>query len=198
MRNRKYNALTGEELMRRYLGDDLRLAQRLEHSISVGDFSFKVASRIAERNPELNIDVDLCEFLGYVHDIGYSVVSEKHEVHTVGILIGERVAPRIARKAMHGQLVEQYGEKQGNAEQYMPIGIEGMILTYCDMSVKIGEPVTVRERAAEIIERIQTIPTMSEQLKRDVEENMYKALPRFERYEQIILALAGIKSVKEF
>lgn len=123
---------------------------------------------------------------------------EKHEVHTIDILLKEKVNSRVARKAMHGQLVEQFGEKEGNIEQYMPMGIEGMILTYCDMSVRTGEPVTIRERAEEIIERIKAIPTMPEQLKRDIEENMYKALPRFERYERIILALAGIKSVKEF
>ena len=157
-----------------------------------------MARKIAERNPELNIDVDLCEFLGYVHDIGYSVSAEKHEAYTVDILIRERVDYQIAKKAMHGQLVEQFGEKEGNIKQYEPIGIEGMILTYCDMSVKIGELVTIRERAMEIIERIQTISTISEQLRKDIEENMYKALPRFERYEQVILALAGLNSVKEF
>jgi len=194
----KYNAYFGEELMRRYLGDDPELAQRLEHSIAVGELSFKVAKKIAERNPELNIDVDLCEFLGYVHDIGYSVSAEKHEAYTVDILIRERFASQIARRAIHGQLVEQFGKKEGNIKRYMPIGIEGMILTYCDMSVKIGEPVAIRERAMEILERIKTISTISEQLRKDIEENMYNALPRFERYEQIILALAGINSVKEF
>ena len=80
----------------------------------------------------------------------------------------------------------------------MPVGIEGMILTYCDMSVRTGEPVTMRERAAEIIERVKAIPTMPEQLKRGIEDNMYKALPRFERYEQAVLALAGVGSAKEF
>ena len=36
----KYNAYLGEELMRRYLGDDPKLAQRLEHSIAVGGSFF--------------------------------------------------------------------------------------------------------------------------------------------------------------
>jgi len=194
----RYDAQAGKELMQKYLGSEPRLAKRLEHSIAVGDFSSKVARRIAHINPELGLDAELCEFLGYSHDIGYSVADGKHEVHTIELLQKEGVDAQIARKAMHGQLAEQFGEKEGNAEQYMPVGLEGIILTYCDMSVRTGEPVAIRERAAEIIERIRAAPTMPEQLKREIEENMHKALPRFERYEQIVLALAGIKSAKEF
>lgn len=194
----EYNAQAGRELMQKYLGNKPRLAKRLEHSVAVGDFSSKVARRIAKRNPELNLDADLCEFLGYSHDIGYSVVDGKHEVHTVDILQKEGIEPQVARKAMHGQLVEQFGVKEGNTAQYMPAGIEGMILTYCDMSVRTGEPVTIRERVSEIIERVKAIPNMPDQLKKDIEENMYTALPRFERYEQAILTLAGVNSAKDF
>lgn len=193
----KYNAQTGKELMRKYLGRP-ELTKRIEHSTAVGVFSSKVARKIAQKNPELHLDTDLCEFLGYIHDIGYSVSDEKHEVYTIDILQKEGVDPQTARKAMHGQLVEQFGEKEGNINQYMPKGIEGIILTYCDMSVGIGEPVTIKERATEIIERIKVNPTMSEQLKKDIEDNMHKALPRFERYEKTILTLAGVQSVKEF
>ncbi len=194
----EYNAKTGREIMEKYLGREPRLSKRLEHSISVGDFSSKVSRKIAEKNPELILDVDLCEFLGYSHDIGYSVADGKHEVHTIDLLQKEGVSLQIARKAMHGQLAEQYGEKEGNIKQYMPLGIEGIILTYCDMSVRTGEPIAIRERANEIIERVRAIPNMPDQLKKDIEENMYKALPRFERYEQIVLALAGVKSASEF
>lgn len=194
----RYDSQTGKNLMQKYLGNEPKLAKRLEHSLAVGDFSSKVARRIAQRNPELGLDADLCEFLGYSHDIGYSVADGKHEVHTVDILQREGVEFPVARKAMHGQLVEQFGIKEGKTEQYMPVGIEGMILTYCDMSVRTGEPVTIRERASEIIERVKAIPSMPDQLKRDIEENMYAALPRFERYEQAVLALAGVNSAKEF
>jgi len=194
----EYNAKTGREIMEKYLGGDLKLAKRLEHSIAVGDFSSKVSRRVAEKSPELILDTDLCEFLGYSHDIGYSVADGKHEIHTIDLLQREGVKPQIARKAMHGQLLEQYGEKEGNTEQYTPLEIEGIILTYCDMSVRTGEPVTIRERAKEIIDRINGIQNMPEQLKKDIEDNMHKALPRFERYEQIVLALSGVKSASEF
>lgn len=194
----KYNAKTGREIMQKYLGKEPRFAKRLEHSVGVGDFSCKVSRKIAEKNPELSLDVGLCEFLGYTHDIGYSISDGKHEIYTIDILIKEGIPIEIARKTIHGQLVEQFGEKEKDIEKYLPIGVEGIILTYCDMSVRVGEPVTIKERAKEIIERVRTIPTMPEQLKRDIEENMYKALPRFERYERIVLALAGIKNASEF
>lgn len=194
----KYNAQKGKELMQKYLGKEPRLAKRLEHSLGVGDFSSKVARRITQRNPEWFLDADLCEFLGYAHDIGYSVGECKHEVYTINLLLGEGVNPQVARKAMHGQLAEKFGEKEGDPKQYMPMGIEGMILSYCDMSVRNGEPITIKDRAAEIIGRIKVVQVMPVLLKKEIEENMYKALPRFERYEQIVLALAGVKSAKEF
>jgi len=97
-----YNAQTGRELMQKYLGNESGIAKRLEHSMAVGDFSSKVARRIAQRNPELSLDADLCEFLGYAHDLSYSVADGKHEVHTVEILRREGVDPTVARKAMHG------------------------------------------------------------------------------------------------
>src|SRR3990167_7048693 len=97
-----YNAQTGRELMQKYLCNESGIAKRLEHSMAVGDFSSKVARRIAQRNPELSLDADLCEFLGYSHDIGYSVSDGKHEVYTINLLRGEGVNPQVARKAMHG------------------------------------------------------------------------------------------------
>lgn len=145
------------------------------------------------------MDPEFIGFLGYVHDIGYSRGSGKHEVHSVDILITQEGFPReIAKKVMHGQLAEQFGEKEGDVEQYMPVGIEGVILTYADMSVRTGGPVAIKERAKEIIERVQAIPTMSPALKQEIADNMQKALPRFERYEQIVLALAGVNSAREF
>ena len=39
---------------------------------------------------------------------------------------------------------------------------------------------------------------MGDSLKKEIEENMYNALPRFERYETNLLTLGGIQSVREF
>ena len=38
---------------------------------------------------------------------------------------------------------------------------------------------------------------MPDQLKQEITENMHKALPRFKRYETIILDLIGAKSVQD-
>ena len=195
----KYNCKLGSDIMKKYLGTD-DLQKRLEHSEGVAEFAFKVAQQIKGNNPELtSFEPEFVGFLGYVHDIGYSVEAEKHETHTVDLLNErEGIYAKRARMAMHGQLVEQFGEIEGNVEQYMPHGIEGMILTYADMSVRTGGPIALKDRAEEIVERVKGIPGMPDQLKLDIETNLYKALPRFEKYERIVLALAGVESVKDF
>lgn len=195
----EYNRGLGKSIMQKYLSID-GLQKRLEHTQSVAEFAFKVAEKIKEVNPELvDFDPELVGFLGYTHDIGYSIESQKHEVHTIDLLINnEEIPSYIARMAMHGQLLEQFGEKEGNIVRYLPIGLEGMILTYADMSVRIGGPIPIGERAKEIIERVQGMPSMPDDLKEDIVDNMYKALPRFEKYERIVLAFAGVDSVKDF
>ena len=176
-----------------------KLNKRLEHTEGVAQFALKVARRVSERNPSLNLSLEFVGWLGYVHDIGYSVEDAKHEVHTIELLTEqEGVSADIARYAMHGQLAEQFGEAEGNVDQYLPLGLEGRILTYADMSVRVGEPIPMRERAKEIIDRIRGIPSMPVQLKQDIETNMYKALPRFESYESEILSLAGLTAAKDF
>ena len=191
-----YDRQFGKLLVEKYLGTP-ELLKRKQHSQGVGEFAFKVATRIRDQNPELSLDPETVGFLGYVHDIGYSIAAEKHEVHTVDLLLREGVPPRLASRTMHGQLMEQFGPKEGNITKYLPRGLHGMIVTYSDMSVRLGDPVTLRERAAEIIERMNE-SSLPEHTKREIEENMYKALPRFERYERIILNLANVASAKEF
>jgi HD superfamily phosphodiesterase len=191
------NCDNGKELMTRYLAGE-RLQTRLIHSIGVGDLAYKIALRVAEMNPELGLDPEFVGFFGYSHDIGYSIQDGKHEVFTVELLVNEGLPQEIARYAMHGQLAEQFGEKEGNVSQYMPVGIEGMILTYADMSFRTGEPVSMEERAKEIVTRIKGIPTMPAELKADIEANLYKALPRFQRYERTLLTMGGVNSITEF
>ena len=194
----KHRFSVAEALMKKYLSAT-SFTQRLEHSRGVGDLAFKIARKIEKENPEHSLNPELVGFLGYVHDLGYFYGAEKHEVKTHEILTGVEGFPYdIARKTMHGQLAEQYGEKERNVKQYLPVGIEGMIITYADMSVRTEQPIPIKDRAKEIIERIRGIANMPDQLKQDIEENMHKALPRFERYERIILALAGVDSVNNF
>ena len=194
----EYNRNRGRLMMRKYLSKD-GFQRKLEHSEGVGEFAFKVSQRIKQRNPDFTFDPEFVGFLGYVHDIGYVVGPEKHELHTINILrCREQIPFEIARMAMHGQLVEQYGEKEGNPEKYLPIGLEGVILTYVDMSIKTREPITVRARAKAIIKGLQGVTSIPDSLKQDIIEGMRKALPRFIQYERMVLALAGVNSVKDF
>jgi len=194
-----YDREFGKSLLEKYLGRE-QLQKRKEHSLGVAEFAFKVALQIKKRNPELtDFDPEFVGFLGYVHDIGYSTANNKHEVHTIDILTKEEGIPyNVARMVMHGQLAEQFGEKEGDAEKYLPVGLEGMILTYADMSVRTGDPTPIRHRAEEIASRIQSNPAMSAQLKQEIIDGLQKALPRFEKYERIVLALAGVRSVNDF
>lgn len=194
----QYNAQTGKEIMQKYLGNDPKFETRLKHSEGVGDFMGKVARRIAKKNPELNLDVDLCDFLGYVHDIGYIVDEGLHQLYSIDLLIKEGVEESVAKKTMHGALFEDFEGKDDCASKYLPQGIEGVMLTYADMSVRFGEPMPIKERAAEMFNRIASDKTMPQDVKERIKLSITKAMPRFERYEWVILILAGAGSVGEF
>ena len=194
---RKYDREFGRSLMEKYLGEE-KQKRKYEHSKQMGEFTYKVALRIKERNPELNIGPEFVGFLGYVHDIGFFRDAKMHELHTIDLLIDEEYVPlRLAQKAMHGQLIEQYGEKDGRTKEYTPKGVEGMILTYADMTINTG-PMAIDDRAAEIIGKVKGSDFLSEELRQDIVNGMHKALPRFHRYEQVVLALAGAESFADF
>jgi len=188
--------------MERYLGEE-KQKRKYEHSKRIGEFTYKVALRIKQRNPELDISPEFTGFLGHVHDVGFSVSPIGHEFHTFDVLTkNEYISDSISNKAaMHGQLAEQIGEKEGNFEKYLPIGIEGMVLTYADMTINDGEPRSIDTRAAEVIERVKKLNSegiVDDDFRTGLIENMHKALPRFHRYEQIVLALAEAKSFSDF
>lgn len=203
--DRKYDREFGKALMEKYLSGE-KLERKYQHAERVSEFMFKVASRIKERNPELDIDPEFVGFLGYVHDVGFSVSPRRHEFHTLDILTKEEDIPYdIAnRAAMHGQLAEQVGEKE-DFEKYLPIGLEGMILTYADMTINDGDPMAIDDRAAGIIKRVRALDVkainvkgIDEKFKTDLIYYLRKALPRFHRYERVVLALAGADSFGDF
>lgn len=185
--------MTGEIIMRKYLGTS-DLASRCEHSLSVAKLSYQVAQKIKQRNPELALSPEFVCFLGYVHDIGYAIHFHEHELHTVNILVSQEQIPKeIADMSMHGQLAEQRENPY-----YLPRGLEGMILTYADMSVRIGEPVSLQMHVKEIRKRVEANKKMSPELKEKGLATLKKAIPRFERYERLILTLAQASSIHDF
>ena len=127
----------------------------MEHSYKTGEAAYELAKEIIAKNPEFEfiIDPEIVGFIGYVHNIGYKISQDIHELHTIYLLENkEHIPPEIAIKTRHGQLVEQHGKD----EEYFPVGIEGIILTYIDISLRDGETVTMDERATEIEEHIQS------------------------------------------
>lgn len=178
------NAESGKLLLKKYLSDN---KAKYDHCMDVGDLCFKVATK-------LKLNATFCAFWGYVHDIGCSIDRDNHEKNTIKILISEGIDPEKAKIAMHGHLAEEFGP------QYLPVGIEGEILTYCDMCVDVGQPTTVQERANKIIEKLSALPlTIVPQAKKDhIIKYLNIALPRFKSYEKKFLALGQVQNVNEF
>ena len=69
----KFDRNLGRELAFKYLGTD-DFKDRLDHTEGVAEFAYRVAHRVKSNNPELvDFDPEFVGFLGYAHDLGYSV-----------------------------------------------------------------------------------------------------------------------------
>lgn len=158
---------------------------KIDHSIAVGEFCFIIASEIMELHPEFGINPDVCRFLGYVHDIGYSVRAEDHELETINLLKTKYLVDEIiAVKAMHGHLAEKYAIDGEINKKYLPVGLEGIILTYSDISIDPqGEDISIEGRISDILKRIKDSDL---EKKNEIEFYLMNAYPRFKRYESII------------
>ncbi|MFH1064980.1 MAG: hypothetical protein V1734_00550 [Nanoarchaeota archaeon] len=185
----------GREIARKYLCAK-PLERKLLHSYCAGQFAYKVALKILKTNslPEY-LDADLTGFLGCVHDIGVARSQSKHELHTIDMLVEEGIGRDIARRTMHGQMEEQYGDGDG---RYLPVGIEGMILTYADMTILTGNPISMEQRCEEIKQRVSGAKKITPEQKEEIIVNLDKAMPRYKFYERIILRLADANSFRDF
>lgn len=190
-----YDRQSGKNIAVRHLSE-IRFERKLLHSFGVGEFAYKVASRILQNHPSLtHLNPELAGFLGYVHDIGVSRTPLNHEIPSIEMLAGDGVEPSIARMAMHGQVEEQYGNGDG---RYLPVGIEGMILTYSDMTIHIEKPMSIEERIVDIKKRVSRIKDVAIEKKKEILENIDKAYPRYKSYERIILLIADVNSFRNF
>lgn len=190
-----YDRRAGMAIAVKYLSD-LRFKRKLLHSFGVGEFAYRVAYKIRQNHPSLtHPDAELAGFLGYVHDIGVSRQPLQHEIPSIEMLISEGVEPSVAKMAMHGQVEEQYGNGDG---RYLPVGIEGMILTYSDMTIHIDKPMSIEERIVDIKERVSRIKGVPDEKKEDILVNIDKAYPRYKAYERIILLISGAESFRDF
>jgi fatty-acyl-CoA synthase len=190
----QYNRKYGKELVDKYLknsdldllASDLKL---LDHSYKAGELCYELALQIQTKNPEFAriIDPECVGFLGYVHNIGYSIQNESHELHTVYLLTKKENVPEwIALKTKHGYLVEKYADKVDREwKDYYPVGLEGILLTYIDFSLRKGDIIPVKDRATEILNYIQKTNKDPKAIA-NISENLQKALPRYQYYETLI------------
>lgn len=181
----------GRKLAENYLLSS-NLQNKFTHCVKVGDRAYQTALRIKEKNPGLtDLDPEFVGFLGYVHDIGCFVPGkwDRHELETVRILKEEGITPEIADMAMHGWLYERFDRRQ----QYLPVGLEGVILSYADMTVNMTGPVSIEERAQEIEQRLSTLHLKSA-LEKEIKRSMCVALPRFKAYERFIQQLQEVQA----
>jgi hypothetical protein len=189
-----YNKFFGRLILNKYIDKKDR---RYTHSVGVANFSRRVAARIKHRHPEFSfIDPEFSAFLGYVHDIGYSVSPDMHELHTIDLLIKEGMPKDIAIKTSHGQIPEQYGPKDSHFRKYYPSELDGMILTYANMTVSL-HPMYMEERVIDIRDRVEWSP-LSKEKKEDIIYGLEKAFPRYLNYEATILSLAGVRNYTHF
>lgn len=189
-----YDRRLGQAIAVKYLSD-LRFKRKLLHSFGVGEFAYKVAYKILKNNPTLtHLDAEFAGFLGYAHDIGISRSFLRHEIPGIEILTEEGVEPDIAGRIMHGQVEEQYGNGDG---RYLPVGIEGMILTYSDMSFNTSL-MSIEDRVADIKERVENIRDATPERKNEIIVNIDKAYPRYKMYERIIFLISDVDSFKDF
>ena len=150
--------------------------------------AIKCYNKAIEINPEFKeaLDPELLGFLGYVHNIGYAIQADKHELHTVYILVNKEGIPQaIAERTKHGHLVEKHPESQ---QEYYPLGLEGIILTYVDIMVSKEPNISFEARVSEIKSYVKTIELIDDK-KEEFLRNFLAAVPRYKRYESIINAL---------
>jgi hypothetical protein len=184
----QYNRSLGKTICDRYLSENPQL---LAHSYKCGELCYELAMKILAKNPEFEkeLDPETMGFLGYTHNIGTLVSRDKHELHTMYLLTTKEGVPEnIAIKTRHGQLVEDYDDPK-----YYPIGLEGILLTYVDVSVRPhhpdGEILPMKDRVNEMLKLMQTRESVFVKYTDEMVAKFKKAIPRYLRYERIIQSL---------
>ncbi len=151
----------------------------VNHCQGASAFALELATRIAERHPELEVRPELVRVASLLHDIGRARPGD-HEHNSVEMLeeIGE---PELAHLVLHGVLYETSILEDREDPSLLPETVEQKIVSYAD--VRFGqEPLTLRERIEDAIERKKPYPAVARAIAHSIE--------RFEALERELLALA--------
>ncbi len=185
--SKKIGMEKGRKICKKYLSERPKL---MEHSIKVAKLCKKLAQEIIIKNPEFEnvLEPEILGFLGYVHNIGTFIRRNRHELHTIYLLTNkENIPEKVAVRTRHGQLVEDYEEKK---EDYYPIGLEGIILTYADIIVREDdELLPMEKRLDEMEDLMKKKKSVFGDYNSKMIENFRKAKKRYLRYEKIIHVL---------
>lgn len=189
MKLEKYDRAFGKIICDKYLKIEKNLPDLWKHSYQVAELCFDLASIIIAKNGEFKkeLNPEFLGFLGFVHNIGIFIKREQHELHTIYLLTKKEGIPDdIAIMTRHGQLVEDY---KGDGEDYLPIGLIGIILTYADISAREGPILPIQERTKEMIQQMQKKIGLFKEYTPEMIERFKTAIPRYQRYETIINSL---------
>lgn len=201
-----YNRQLGKAIAEGYFSLPL-FDPLLLNAAEVGKWGYKLALLVREHSPEFDIKPEFVGFLGYVRDIGYVVkdisekrlVKHKHEIHSMKYLIEQEEVPRnVARYVMHGVLPELFAEKERYLEMYLPLGIEGIILSYLDLCCERGKIIPIEKRIKEMTRQVREEQTHFNQQELEYLSALASALPRLQHYERLLLALTKTERVENW
>jgi hypothetical protein len=185
----KFDRAFGKIICDKYLKIEKDLPDLWKHSYQVAELCYNLASAIIAKNGEFKkeLNPEFLSFLGYVHNIGIFIKRERHELHTIYLLTKKEGIPdEIALMTRHGQLAEDYA---GDGEDYLPIGLTGIILTYADISAREGPIITIQDRTQEMIRQMEQKQGLFKDYSSDMIQRFKAAIPRYQRYEAIINCL---------
>jgi putative nucleotidyltransferase with HDIG domain len=125
-------------------------SERIEHSVGVAEYAFRLALSIQNRHPHLPVDPNKVRIAGLLHDIGRSRPGD-HEINSVAILKAEGL-PEIASIVMHGTLYEIQLLRGIVDPSLLPQTLENKIVAYADTRFRLA-PVSLEERFTDIHQR---------------------------------------------
>ena len=201
-----YNRQLGKAIAEEYFSS-LLFDPLLINAAEIGQLGYELALLVQEHSPELGIKPEFVGFLGYVRDIGYIVkdtsekhlVRHKHEIRSMNYLVEqEEISRNAARYVMHGVLPELFAGKERYLEMYLPLGIEGIILTYLDLCCEKGKITPIKKRIEEMTAPAKEGKTKLSQQELEYLSALASALPRFQHYEKILLTLTKTERVEEW
>jgi putative nucleotidyltransferase with HDIG domain len=140
-----------EKLLKKYLKNYPGL---IRHSKQCAKLAKKVARRINQKHPELNLDIQKIEIAALLHDIGRYNKDTDH----LHFEIGYQLLKNLGHKDL-GEIIKTHADAARRAKYFGLKGdyknktIEQKIITYCDNHIGQNGFESDRERIKDILKR---------------------------------------------